>query len=141
MDKILFDTNIILDWLLERERFYKASTQCIELCKDSRILGFITPHSVSDIFYIVRKEKGLTDTKQFMSLLTNIFYILAEDEKTLSSIIESELWKNNIWNDIEDSMQMVSANINNMDLILTRNPKDFKNSEVKYLSPEEYLFQ
>ncbi|MCI6891456.1 MAG: hypothetical protein MR852_05435 [Treponema sp.] len=36
-------------------------------------------------------------------------------------------------------MQMVSASLNNMDLILTRNPKDFKNSAVKYLSPDEYL--
>jgi len=95
MNKILFDTNIILDWLLEREMFYKASTHCIELCKD---------------------------------------------EKILSSIIESALWKENIWNDIEDSMQMVSANLNKIDLILTRNPKDFKNSQVKYLSPEEFLF-
>ena len=139
MDKILFDTNIILDWLLERKDFYESSTRCIEFCKNSLIQGFLTPHSISDIFYIMRKEKGLTESKEFMTLLVNLFYVLAEDENTLNSIVDSDLWKNNLWNDVEDAMQMVSASLNNMDLILTRNPKDFKNSAVIYLSPDEYL--
>ena len=68
-----------------------------------------------------------------------MFYVLAEDENTLISIVDSDLWKNDLWDDVEDAMQMVSASLNNMDLILTRNPKDFKNSAVKYLSPDEYL--
>ena len=74
-----------------------------------------------------------------MTLLVNLFYVLAEDENTLISIVDSDLWKNDLWDDVEDAMQMVSASLNNMDLILTRNPKDFKNSAVKYLSPDEYL--
>ena len=139
MDKILFDTNIILDWLLKRKDFYEWSTRCIEFCKNSVIQGFLTPHSISDIFYILRKEKELAESKEFMTLLVNLFYVLAEDENTLISIVDSDLWKNNLWNDVEDAMQMVSASLNNMDLILTRNPKDFKNSAVKYLSPDEYL--
>ena len=141
MDKILFDTNIILDWLLERDEFFESSARCIELCKNSMIQGFLTPHSISDIFYILRKEKGLAESKEFMTLLVNMFYVLSEDENTLISIIESGLWKNDLWNDVEDAMQMVSASLNDMDLILTRNPKDFKDSAVKYLSPDEYLTQ
>lgn len=141
MDKILFDTNIILEWLLERDDFYETSTKCIELCKNSMIQGFLTPHSISDIFYFMRKEKGLAESKELIILLVNLFYILAEDENTLISIVDSDLWKNDLWNDVEDAMQMVSASLNNMDLILTRNPKDFKNSAVKYLSPDEYLAQ
>ena len=81
----------------------------------------------------------MTESKEFMTLLVNLFYVLAEDENSLISIVDSDLWKNNLWNDVEDAMQMVSASLNNMDLILTRNPKDFKNSPVKYLSPDEYL--
>ncbi len=141
MDKILFDTNIILDWLLEREKFYESSARCIELCKNSMIQGFLTPHSISDIFYILRKEKGLAESKEFILLLVNVFYVLAEDENTMISIVNSDLWKNDSWNDVEDAMQMVSASLNNMDLILTRNPKDFKNSAVTYLSPDEYLLE
>lgn len=63
MDKILFDTNIILDWLLERKEFYESSTRCIEFCKNSMIQGFITPHSISDIFLSCVKKKDWQNLK------------------------------------------------------------------------------
>lgn len=138
MKKILFDTNVILDWLLEREYFYKASTVCIMKCKDSAIEGYLTPHSISDVFYLVRKEKGVKAAKEFINLLANIFLILKEDEETIASIIESDAWKKDLWNDIEDAMQIISARNCRMDMILARNPKDFKESDVVFMTPEEF---
>lgn len=137
--KILFDTNIILDWLLERDNFFHSSYDCIKLCENNKIQGFITPHSISDIYYLISKKYTLNEKKEYMNLLCNIFYVLTEDSNVLEKIVTSDYWKNNSWDDIEDSMQIVCAEINQMDYILTRNTKDFKFAKTKCILPEDLL--
>ena len=137
--KVLFDTNIILDWLLKREDFFQNSFECIQLCNKEIIEGYITPHSISDIFYLISKKYSGTEKKEYINLLCNLFYILSEDSTVLEKIITSENWKNDIWNDIEDSMQIVAAEVGNLDYILTRNIKDFRNTKIKCILPENLL--
>ena len=139
MKKILFDTNVILDWLSDRKPFLDASMYCIDKCISKEIKGYLTPHSISDIFYILCKHKDKKMAKNSMNILHNLFYIATEDENTIELIITSKNWKENLWNDIEDSLQMSSAQLNEMDFILTRDPKGFELSKVQFMSPEEFV--
>ena len=53
--KIMCDTNIIMDVLLEREPFIEDSYQVLSLCEKHKIDGFISASSITDIYYLVRK--------------------------------------------------------------------------------------
>ena len=52
---VLIDTNVVLDILQKRESFYEASSEVLSLCASKKIYGYIALHSVSNIFYILRK--------------------------------------------------------------------------------------
>ena len=59
--KIMCDTNIIIDMLLEREPFADASCKVLTLCEEHRIDGFVSASSITDIYYLVRKYTHSTD--------------------------------------------------------------------------------
>ena len=54
--RILCDTNIILDVLLDREPFVEASAEVLKRCEIGIIEGFTTPTCITDIFYLVHKQ-------------------------------------------------------------------------------------
>ena len=58
LKRLMIDTNIILDVLLEREPFFAQSKVLLDLCEKGRLHGFISASTATDIFYIVRKALG-----------------------------------------------------------------------------------
>ncbi len=62
---VLFDTNIILDVLEKRLSFYDSSKSVLERCVSGGVTGYIALHSVSNIFYILRKRYSAADRKNF----------------------------------------------------------------------------
>ena len=59
--RIMFDTNIFLDVLLEREPFVEDSCKVLSLCEDHKIDGFVSASSITDIYYLVKKYTHDTD--------------------------------------------------------------------------------
>lgn len=59
--KIMCDTNIIIDVLLEREPFVEDSYRVLSLCEEHKIDGFVSASSVTDIYYLVRKYTHSTE--------------------------------------------------------------------------------
>lgn len=133
---ILIDTNIILDWLLKRDDLFYASEKCLCHCKEGKIRGFITPHSISDIFYVVHKKFNAEERRELLILLLSFLSVLPENEDTFMYVLENE---SDTWTDIEDSLQMSAAKLCDMDFIVTRNLSDFKDSDVCAISPEKFL--
>ncbi|MFL9451116.1 MULTISPECIES: type II toxin-antitoxin system VapC family toxin [Nostocales] len=56
--KVLLDTNIILDFALERYPFYNDSVQVLSFIYQKQIEGYISASTFSDLYYIIRKDKG-----------------------------------------------------------------------------------
>ena len=52
---ILVDTNVILDVLLKRETYMLKSQIVIEKCANREVVGYLAAHSISNLFYILRK--------------------------------------------------------------------------------------
>ena len=130
----LIDTNLILDVVQDRQQFSIAAKEILSRCVKREINGFVTAHSLCDIFYILRKDLS---TEQRLSLIGNLYKYLAvlsetqEDFEMLSS--------NRNTKDLEDALQMRCAEKNNLDLILTRNIKDFSASSVLAQTPQDFL--
>lgn len=132
--EVLVDTNIILDWMLEREPFMQNAKRIIELCILGKIKGHLTSHTLLNVFYIARKRWSVEERKEILLMLCEKFNIIGVNR----SLIVASL-QNNDWDDLEDGLQMQSASAENLGYIITRDLKDFKASKVQALSPKEFL--
>ena len=132
--KILIDTNILIDYILERQPFTASAEKIIVLCKDKKIDGCIAAHSIMNIFYILRKEMTIEERKNFLYYLSQITEIVGVDKYKIFSALN-----NNAFADFEDSVQHECAKSFFADYVVTRNIKDFINGTVKPISPDDFL--
>ncbi len=131
--RLLLDTNIILDIALKREKFYDDSAFVFQKIDNQNNYGFITATTVTDIYYIAKKDKGHQEAINFINDLIQIVDILGIDKEIILESLSSKS------PDFEDSIQSAAAASNGIDFIITRNIQDFKKSTVKALSPVEFL--
>ncbi|MDR1971411.1 MAG: PIN domain-containing protein [Treponema sp.] len=132
--KILVDTNIILDVLLQRTNFYADSRAIFELTEQRRITGCISASGITDIFYLVQKEIKNTGTVyEAMDSLAAIFRIAPVYETAITSALSLR------WKDFEDAVQYMTAVENGVDYIITRNKSDYENFTIPCYSPAEFL--
>ncbi|MEZ3467880.1 MAG: PIN domain-containing protein [Schaedlerella sp.] len=132
--QILIDTNVILDWLMHREPFSENAKYIMEEAMFGNVEGYLTAHTFSDLFYILRKDIDVSKRKLLLLLLCEYFHIIVENKETIRMALLNERW-----NDLEDGLQMQCAIEKNLDYIVTRNKKDFSSSKVKAILPEEWI--
>ena len=131
--RALIDTNIILDVLCQRERFFENSSMVFKLCEMKKLDGVISALSIPNLVYIMRKELDHDAIKIVLQKLSLIFKI--EDLKA-TDLLKAAVMD---FKDYEDALQSVCAERTNADFIISRNVKDFQNSSVKAVTPEEFL--
>ena len=134
MDRVLIDSDVILDSLFDRKPFAEYSTIILSMCESKEIKGFITPLIYSNVYYLLRQTAKHDKVIEKLKQLFQITDVLLMDR----NVVENAL--NSGFKDFEDSLQNFSA-VNNgkIDLILTRNLKDYKNSELGIFTPETYI--
>ena len=133
--KILIDTNIILDLIQSREPFSENASKIINSCVKKENEGYISAHSLSDIFFILRKDKTVEERKALILNLCSFFTVIPENKNFYTAVCQ-----NNNWNDLEDGLKMKCADFENLDYIVTRDAgKGFNNSPVKVISAENFL--
>ena len=133
--KVLIDTNVIIDFLLKREPYYKASKETLMKCTHENIEGYIAMHSVSNLWYVLRKE-SIENRRKCLKIICLALTVCHADHAEVYNAI-----KNEKFTDFEDSLQEACAYQNKMNYIITRNVQDFKNSRIKALLPEDFAFK
>ena len=130
--RLMIDTNIILDVLLEREPFYMYSKAVLELCEGRKINGFISASTATDIFYLVRKALQSTDEacKALGNILNIVKILTVTNDDVNSAFIQRA-------HDFEDCLLATCAKSNKCDGIVTRNKKDFLTFGITLYNPEE----
>lgn len=131
--KIFFDTNELLDWTLERTKNYENAKEALHKVFQHDIKGYVTGHSLTDFFYITRKDLSKEDRHQFLLMIANNFTILTEPNDTFLSVLTDSSF-----DDLEDGLQMQCAKDAVLDYIVTENIAHFKNSKVQALTAEEF---
>ena len=132
--RILVDTNVILDWLMSRSPFYSNAERIMEECLFGDVEGYVASHTITDLFYILRKDFSVEDRKRLLLFICSHFQIIIEDKAAMIEVLRDENCK-----DIEDGLQMMCASLQNLDFIVTRNISDFQNSIVPAILPENFL--
>lgn len=131
--KILIDTNIILDCLMNRKEYITDAERIFKLCETKRIHGCISVLSIPNIIYILRKELDYSQIKKIIDTLSLIFEIVELDGDDLKKACLQN------FSDFEDSIQSVHASKSKSNFIVTRNIKDFQNSKVIAIEPKKIL--
>ena len=132
--KVFYDSNVVLDLLLNRTQFLADSMAALKFSELGIVKGYISVVSITDIFYLVRKNlKDYNQAIAKMQILFNIVNIGKADKKTAYRALNSG------WNDFEDAVQYSVAKKLKAKYIITRNKKDFANSEIPVVSPAEFI--
>lgn len=136
MQKLLIDTDVILDFFFDRKPYSDHASQLLSLCESERIMGYITPVICSNVYYILRQtaphDKVIEKLKQLLMILN----VLAMDKDVVLQALNSG------FTDFEDALQNAAAiRAKHINAILTRNVKDYSKSELGIMTPEDYLKQ
>ena len=124
--KILTDTNIVLDVILKREPFYTMSMDVLRLAQREDIQEYVSASAITDIYYLSYRQ--LRDKKLVKRLIKNLLTVVSVayvSEREIFKAIELD------WPDFEDTVQYSVALLQQMEGIVTRNPDDYKRSEIK----------
>lgn len=111
MIKILLDTNIVLDIALQRHQFGENAKKLTLFIAKNRINSYVTASSITDIYYVLRKEKGHTNSIQFLKNFIKLTKVIGIDENIITNALNSKM------NDFEDAVQTETAFINDIEII------------------------
>ncbi len=131
--RVLSDTNVILDYVLERHPFHAEAEEIVLRVAKLDFIGYVSSITPINVYYTGRKLKGKDDTIKAVRRLLRLFEVCAADKRVLQNAFSAN------FNDYEDAVQHECAVAENLDAIVTRNPKDYKNASVKIYSPTEFL--
>ncbi len=132
--RVLFDTNIILDILEKRSPFYDSSKSVLENCVSGNIKGYIALHSISNIFYILRKRYSAADRRKLLLNILDLLQIAGADHESVRNALQKE-----DFSDFEDCLQNECAKQIHADYIVTRNINDFSMSDIPAVIPDDLL--
>lgn len=134
MKNVLIDSDVILDFFLDREPFCKNASLILTLCEKKNIKGFVTPVIVSNVFYMLRKISRQEIVIARLKELISFIDVIDINKEIVIQALNSK------FNDFEDALQNYAAEYsNNISTIVTRNKKDYKNSTLNVVTPTEYL--
>jgi len=134
MKKVLIDTDVILDLFFDREPFSEDAAKVLSLCESREITGFITSVIISNVYYLLRRSSTHEKVIEKLTQLMTITEVLTTDKDVILKALNSN------FRDFEVPLQNYSAEFNgHIDVILTRNIKDYKNSSLGIMTPGNYL--
>ena len=133
--KVLIDTNVIVDVALEREPFYAESDRILTFVEEGQIQGYVSASTFSDLYYIIRRDKGRDWTLDFLRQLATFCQVATVDNSVISIALTCN------FKDFEDAIQYSTAVINLIDAIVTRNPRDFPVNTPRILTPNQLILE
>ena len=134
MIKALIDTNVILDFFLSRQPFYQDAKIIFQKIDDEKVEGYISASSVTDIFYLLQKEQGRLYATNCILKLIRIIEVSGVDKNTIINALLLD------WQDFEDAVQAQVAIENEIDVVITRNSKDYQSlKKCLILTPQSFI--
>ena len=133
MEKLLIDTNIIIDLLAKREDYYREAQELFTLAEERKFSLYISSLTFVNTHYILSKYLDADKVYKALAKIKTLVEILPLDNKIIELALASD------FKDFGDAVQYQTAIVNKQDIIITRNKKDYKTSELPVLSAMEFL--
>lgn len=129
--KVLFDTNVVLDVLLDRKPFSKFAISLFGCSEQGTIKGYLCATIITTIHYLATKVVGSKQAKMEIQKLLQLFAIAPVQKSVIDQALSSD------FDDFEDGVLNAAAEIAGIEAIVTRNIKDFGRSKLHVYEPSE----
>ncbi len=129
--KILFDTNIVIDVLMDRLPHSETASELFSKVEDGTIIGYLCGTTITTLFYLASKTIGSERAQEEIKKLLSLFEVAPVNRHVIESALEAD------FNDFEDAVIHEAACHIGADAIVTRNQKDFRKSRIPVYSSEE----
>lgn len=133
--KVLVDTNVVLDVLLDRHPHSTDSTKIFSLVESGRWQGLLCATTITTIDYLLLQSLRREDARKCLAQLIRLFDIAAVNRAVIEGAMKSRM------TDFEDAVLEQAAVLAGAELIVTRNTKDFARGMIKVQDPQECLVQ
>jgi len=134
MTDLFIDTDVIIDFLIDRKPHSREAAIIFTLIDNKKMRGYVSSLTLSNLYYILRKLESHNKVIAKLDSLSKMVNILRVDEQIIKNAISSS------FPDFEDTIQYFSAlDSKKIDVIITRNTKDYKNSGIPVMTPGDFL--
>ncbi len=130
--KLFLDTNVVLDVLAQREPWFGDSASVLAHIEQGGASGHIAAHTVTTLHYLLARHLGQKKTAVVLLDLTALLHVEPVDHEVLQQALALG------WRDFEDAVQAVAAAQCQADYLVTRNPRDFRQSPIPAITPTEW---
>lgn len=130
---MLYDINVLMDVLLDRQPHLPHSIAALDAAIKGRVAGHVCADSMSTIFYLARKPMGAVAARKALVMLTRMLRVVPVTAATIDAALQSPM------TDFEDAVLGCAAAAADIDLIVTRNLPDFAAGEVTAVTPTNLL--
>ena len=129
--KVLLDTNIVLDLLMDRMPFSEYAVVLFSKVEQGTIIGYLCGATITTVYYLVAKTVGATRAQEEIRKLLSLFEVAPVNRHVLESALAAD------FNDFEDAVIHEAACHVGAEALVTRNQKDFRKSRIPVYSSEE----
>lgn len=134
MTNLFIDTDVIIDFLIDRKPYSREAAIIFTLIDQKKLNGYVSSLTFSNLYYILRKFESQKKVISKIESLSKLLAILKVDNQNIRDAIASG------FPDFEDSIQYFCAmDCKEVEVIITRNTKDFKKSSLPVLTPGDFL--
>ena len=130
---ILVDTDVLIDVALDRHPYSDPAVELLDRIERGAETATIAWHSISTLYYIVNPTGGDISTRAFIIQLTQFVEVAQTDTESVRYAAQLPMA------DFEDAMQVAAARACNAHLIITRNTRDYQQSPIPAITPQELL--
>jgi predicted nucleic acid-binding protein len=134
MTDIFIDTDVIIDFLIDRKPHSREAAIIFTLIEQKKLKGYVSSLTFSNLYYVLRKVESHNKVIAKLESISRLLTILKVDQQIIKDSIASR------FADFEDSIQYNCAlDYKKIDVLITRNTKDFKTAEIPIMTPADYL--
>ena len=134
MKRLFIDTNIVLDLLGHREPFYEDAAKLFSLADRGKVKLYVSSLTIANSNYVLSKLKSAKEARTILIKFKVLVVVVALNDKIIELSLNDDTFK-----DFEDGLQYYTAIENEVDILITRNLKDFKSSKIPVMTASQYL--
>ena len=127
---VLFDTNVVLDALLDRKPWADAASGLFDRVESGRLVGLLGAPTITTIHYIARCNVDRESANSMMRDLLRLFEVAPVGRTVLESALVLD------FDDFEDAILHEAGRLAGVQAIVTRDKKGFSAATLRVYSPD-----
>jgi len=135
MERLLVDTNIVVDLLTRREEHYKEAQDLFTLSDEEKVKLVVSSLTFANTHYLLTRHLNKDEARKTLSKFKVLVEVAQLDDKIIELALASD------FTDFEDAIQYYTAVVNGIDTIITRNLIDFKTSKLPVFTAKENIIK